>query len=169
MKQATPNFRSIDHADHTDIERLFTIFNKDGGFSQVWAVVWCGQMKQEQTMSKFLCTRVINANPNSYTVADIVSNGAVLPHSVQVDEYIKILLEQIADLKAEVANANEGARLMHSVAMQGEQSALSHIDNHVDTVDEVAWKDETDVSQYFNGITAHASKTWRERHLNQGG
>jgi hypothetical protein len=41
--------------------------------------------------------------------------------------------------------------------------------NGVDTVDAVAWEDESDVSQYFNGIPAHASKTWRERHLNSGG
>jgi hypothetical protein len=79
------------------------------------------------------------------------------------------LFERITELKNQVANAQEGLRLMHSVAMKGEQSALTHIDNGVDTVDAVAWKDETDVSQYFNGIPAHASKTWRERHLNSGG
>jgi hypothetical protein len=114
-------------------------------------------------MKQLLSTRIVTGHNNQpVCYAQVKDPGAMLPYDIEIDEYI-------AELQAEVENANEGLRLMHSVAMQGEQSALSHIDNQVDTVDAVAWKDESDVSQYFNGIPAHASKTWRERHLNPGG
>ncbi len=50
-----------------------------------------------------------------------------------------------ADIKAEqelTANANEGAKLLHSLATGGETSVLSRLDNGVDVQDAVNWQDE---------------------------
>ncbi len=78
---------------------------------------------------QFLGTRVIGDNTDSeYIVADVVSDGAILPHSVSVDEYITNLLGQIDALKAEVANLNAGAKLMHSLATGGESQLLKDWD-----------------------------------------
>ena len=52
------------------------------------------------------------------------------------------LLERIEELKAEVKNLDEGAKLMHSLATGGEQSVLSRLDNGVDAVDAQRWQDE---------------------------
>jgi hypothetical protein len=147
--------RTINHGNgHTDTETYL----QDADGVWVWAVTKCN----EETMK-------LNKSMSQLEYAKQYAPASRIPESFLTMGDIVTMLERIEELKAEVANANEGSRLMHSVAMKGEQSALSHIDNHVDTVDAVAWKDESDVSQYFNGIPAHASKTWRERHLNSGG
>lgn len=133
---------------------------------------------------KFLGTRVIGDNTDSeYIVADVVSDGAILPHSVNVDEYITNLLKQIDALKTELKSADEGLKLFHSIASNGEQSVLSRLDGKVDEVDAQRWQDEqielagrsdesggesVYVSQYFNGYKATATASWRERHLNGG-
>ena len=117
---------------------------------------------------KFLGTRVIGDNIDSeYIVADVISDGATLPHSVNVDEYITNLLGQIKTLKAELKSADEGLKLFHSIASNGEQSVLSRLDGKVDEVDAVRWQDEGSKVINLNGYKATATASWRERHLNE--
>jgi hypothetical protein len=86
-------------------------------------------------MKQLLGTRIVTGHNNQpVCYAQVKDPGAMLPYDIEINEYI-------AELQADLANANEGARLMYSVATGGEQSALSHIDNHVDTVDAGAWED----------------------------
>ena len=72
-------------------------------------------------------------------------------YSEQVRDYtqIRIWVNHVeaaynADIASEqelTRNANEGAKLMHSLATGGEQSVLSRLDNGVDAVDAQRWQD----------------------------
>jgi len=76
-----------------------------------------------------------------------------------------------ADIAAEqelTHSANEGAKLLHSLATGGETSVLSRLDNGVDAVDAQRWQDEGSKVINLNGYTATATASWRERHLNEG-
>ena len=95
----------------------------------------------------------------------------VVPQTVKIEDVLS-LYAQIDDLKAEVKNLDEGAKLMHSLATGGETSVLSRLDNGVDAVDAQRWQDEqpnktVDVTKYFNGYKATATKEWAKRHLNE--
>lgn len=71
-----------------------------------------------------------------------------IPESFLTMGDVVTMLESIEELKAEVANAQEGLRLMHSVAMKGEQSVLSRTDNGVDAVDLQQASDWQDTPEY---------------------
>jgi len=79
-----------------------------------------------------------------------------IPESFLTMGDIVELLERIEELKAELANANEGARLLHSLATGGETSVLSRLDNGADVQDAVRWQDAPEykeaqkVSDKFN-------------------
>ena len=98
-------------------------------------------------------------------------------YSEQVRDYtqIRIWVNHVeaaynADIKAEqelTANANEGAKLMYSLATGGETSVLSRLDNSVDVQDAVRWQDEGSKTINLNGYKATATASWRERHLNE--
>ena len=80
----------------------------------------------------------------------------VLPPNLMTIDDILYLYKQIDELKAEVKNLDEGAKLMHSLATGGEQSVLSRLDNGVDAVDAQRWQDAPEykeaqqVSDNFN-------------------
>ena len=72
-----------------------------------------------------------------------------------------------AAYNADIASADEGLRLFHSIASNGEQSVLSRLDNGVDAVDAQRWQDEGSKTINLNGYKATATASWRERHLNE--
>ena len=49
---------------------------------------------------------------------------------------------EVVDMKAELKSADEGLKLFHSIASNGEQSVLSRLDGKVDEVDAQRWRDE---------------------------
>ena len=69
----------------------------------------------------------------------------VVPQTVKIEDVLS-LYAQIDDLKAEVKNLDEGAKLMHSLATGGETSVLSRLDNGIDAVDAQRWQDEKPVT-----------------------
>ena len=158
MKQATPNIRTIDHADHTDIERLFYVYSPDGNggvsTSAIWAVVWCGQKQEKQAMT--YVTNKTTMTEREYLQRLSEKGYTVLPPNLMTIDDILYLYKQIDELKAEVKNLDEGAKLMHSLATGGEQSVLSRLDNGVDAVDAQRWQDAPEykeaqqVSDNFN-------------------
>jgi hypothetical protein len=77
------------------------------------------------------------------------------------------LYEQIDALKTELKSADEGLKLFHSIASNGEQSVLSRLDGGSDVQDAVNWQDETSKTINLNGYKATATASWRERHLNE--
>ena len=83
---------------------------------------------------------VQDTNGVPYQVADVLEDGAVLPHSVNLHAFIGELLEQNHNLKAEVANLNAGAKLMHSLATGGE----SRLD--ADLAAKLQWEDEKPIT-----------------------
>jgi hypothetical protein len=69
-------------------------------------------------MKQLLGTRIVTGHNNQpVCYAQVKDPGAMLPYDIEINEYI-------AELQAEVANANEGARLMHSLAMGADESDL---------------------------------------------
>ena len=68
-----------------------------------------------------------------YTVID--------PEIMRIQDVL-MLYEQLDSLRDSLRDANEGAKLMHSLATGGEQSVLSRLDNGVDAVDAQRWQDE---------------------------
>ena len=78
------------------------------------------------------------------------------------------LLERIEELKAEVKNLDEGARLLHSVAMNGETSVLSRLDNGVDVQDAVRWQDEPTIEAVtVNGYAFNSNHAKIENDMRQ--
>ena len=118
---------------------------------------------------QFLGTRVIGNDIDSqYIVADVVSDGATLPHSVNVDEYITNLLDQIKTLKAELKSADEGLKLFHSIASNGEQSVLSRLDGGADVQDAVNWQDEPTIEDItVNGYAFNSKHAKIENDMRQ--
>ena len=168
MKQATPNIRTIDHADHTDIERLFYVYSPDGKgeyeTKAIWAVVWCGLKQEKQAMTYATSKTTITTREYLQALSD--KGYTVVPQTVKIDDVLS-LYAQIDALKAEVKNLDEGAKLMHSLATGGEQSVLSRLDNGVDAVDAQRWQNEGSKVINLNGYKATATASWRERHLNE--
>ena len=143
--------RTITHdSNHTDIETYL----QDADGVWMWAVTQCngGTMTAKMTQLEYAKTYAPASRiPESFlTMGDVVE-----------------MLERIEELKAEVKNLDEGARLMHSLAMNGEQSALSRLDKGVDVQDAVNWQDEGSKTINLNGYKATATASWRERHLNE--
>ena len=77
------------------------------------------------------------------------------------------MLERIEELKAELKSADDGLKLFHSIASNGEQSVLSRLDGGADVQDAENWQDEGSKVINLNGYTATATASWRERHLNE--
>ena len=79
-----------------------------------------------------------------------------IPESFLTMGEVVELLERIEELKAELKSADEGLKLFHSIASNGEQSVLSRLDGKVDEVDAVNWQDAPEykeaqqVSDKFN-------------------
>ena len=140
MKQATQTFRTIEHTDgHTDIEQLFvTSFpDSDGKMitSQVWAVIQCGQKQEKQAMANATITT------REYLQALSYKGYTVVPQTVKIEDVLS-LYAQIDALRVELKSADEGLKLFHSIASNGEQSVLSRLDGKVDEVDAINWQDE---------------------------
>ena len=82
-----------------------------------------------------------------YTVID--------PEIMRIQDVLE-LYKQLDSLTDALRDANEGAKLLHSLAMNGEQSVLSRLDNGVDVQDAVNWQDAPEykeaqqVSDKFN-------------------
>jgi len=80
-------------------------------------------------------------------------------YSEQVRDYtqIRIWVNHVeAAYNADIASADEGLKLFHSIASNGEQSVLSRLDNGADVQDAVNWQDAPEykeaqkVSDNFN-------------------
>ena len=124
MKQATPNIRTIDHADHTDIERLFYVYLLDNGKvsrSAIWAVVWCG-LKQENAM-ELKDARKCDVNGTQVIICDVLETGAVLPHSILLDEYLNPTWEQDADSVFGFLKAAEASEYVQPEYKEAQQVA----------------------------------------------
>ena len=132
MKQATPNIRTIDHADHTDIERLFYVYSLDGKgeyeTKAIWAVVWCGLKQEKQAMTEstyefsYAMQRLRDAIDYAQTDGDF-QQARIWSNHVE-----KAYNADIASEQELTANANEGAKLMHSLATGGESKLLKDWD-----------------------------------------
>ena len=63
---------------------------------------------------------------------------------------------EVKDMQETISSADEGLKLFHSIASNGEQSVLSRLDNSVDAVDAQRWQDAPEykeaqqVSDNFN-------------------
>ena len=65
----------------------------------------------------------------------------VISPDVMTIQDVLMLYDQLDSLRDSLRDANEGAKLMHSLATGGEQSILSRLDNGVDAVDAQRWQD----------------------------
>ena len=135
--------RTIVHSDgHTDVET----YMKDADGVWMWAVTQCNgglTMRQPITTREYL-QRLAE---KGYTV--------ISPDVMTIQDVL-MLYEQLDSLRDSLRDANEGAKLMHSLATGGEQSVLSRLDNGVDVVDAQRWQDAPEykeaqqVSDKFN-------------------
>ena len=154
--------RTITHPDgHTDVET----YMKDADGVWIWAVTQCG-LKQEKQAMKY-ATQKITITTREYLQRLAEKGYTVISPDVMTIQDVLMLYEQLDSLRDSLRDANEGAKLMHSVAMNGEQSVLSRLDNGVDAVDAQRWQDEGSKTINLNGYNATATASWRERHLNE--
>ena len=80
----------------------------------------------------------------------------VITPDVMTIQNVLSLYEQLDSLRDALRDANEGLKLMHSLATGGETSVLSRLDNGVDAVDAQRWQDEA-IAQEADAID------WKEQ------
>ena len=91
-----------------------------------------------------------------------------IPESFLTMGEVVELLECIEELKAELKSADEGLKLFHSIASNGEQSVLSRLDGKVDEVDAVNWQDESTIEAVtVNGYAFNSKHAKIENDMRQ--
>ena len=154
MKQATQNIRTIDHVDHTDIERLFYVYSPDGKgeceTKAIWAVVWCGQLPNRRLAMTNATYKFDYAIQRLKDAIDYAQTDGDFQQARLWSLHVE------AAYNADIASADEGLKLFHSIASNGEQSVLSRLDGGADVQDAVKWQDAPEykeaqkVSDNFN-------------------
>jgi hypothetical protein len=160
MKQT----RTIQHDEsHTDTEELF---------GDVWVVTQCNctLLTQETTMSRTLNGNLTGRAAHGIDELDIPKTD----YAIRLDNArarVKDLFDDKLFYASWIMRIPEGSMLE---TMENIIAQITRYDEGADAQQAQDWQDEpatdpADVSKYFNGIPATATKTWRERHLNKGG
>ena len=137
--------RTITHPDgHTDVETYL----QDADGVWIWAVTKCngGTMELKDA-------RECDVNGTQVIICDVLENGAVLPHSILLDEYLNPTWEQDADSVFGFLKAAEATELQDEPTTDNGRAITPNC--------------SVNVSQYFNGYKATATKEWAKRHLNE--
>ena len=75
---------------------------------------------------------------------------------------------EVKDMQETISSADEGLKLFHSIASNGEQSVLSRLDNSVDAVDAQRWQDEPAIEDItVNGYAFNSNHAKIENDVRQ--